>query len=162
MFSSLSLPPSPLIIHPMNCLSNYKNWESMRIMNITGKKLQGKKREDFWEWWLESLFPEQMDSLWRRFRCWYATMARFVRILLLFSFVYFFIAPRVGCLNFHSLLELRRGLQYGWYSSPTPSLLFIDWFFLLVRYCSIGSWRTNIRRHLRSNYQWCYRQWTNE
>lgn len=22
-------------------------------------------------------------------------------------------APRVGCLNFHSLLELRRGLQYG-------------------------------------------------
>jgi hypothetical protein len=24
-----------------------------------------------------------------------------------------FLAPRVGCLNFHSLLELRRGLQYG-------------------------------------------------
>lgn len=23
------------------------------------------------------------------------------------------LAPRVGCLNFHSLLELRRGLQYG-------------------------------------------------
>jgi len=22
-------------------------------------------------------------------------------------------APRIGCLNFHSLLELRRGLQYG-------------------------------------------------
>jgi hypothetical protein len=26
---------------------------------------------------------------------------------------FLFIAPRVGCLNFHSLLELRRGLQYG-------------------------------------------------
>ena len=24
-----------------------------------------------------------------------------------------FLAPRIGCLNFHSLLELRRGLQYG-------------------------------------------------
>ncbi len=24
-----------------------------------------------------------------------------------------FLAPKVGCLNFHSLLELRRGLQYG-------------------------------------------------
>lgn len=23
------------------------------------------------------------------------------------------LAPRIGCLNFHSLLELRRGLQYG-------------------------------------------------
>lgn len=30
-----------------------------------------------------------------------------------------FIAPRVGCLNFHSLLELRRGLQYGLYSNSS-------------------------------------------
>ncbi len=35
--------------------------------------------------------------------------------ILFFSiFLFFiFIAPRIGCLNFHSLLELRRGLQYG-------------------------------------------------
>jgi hypothetical protein len=36
---------------------------------------------------------------------------RFVRIIQ--SLIYSFLAPRVGCLNFHSLLELRRGLQYG-------------------------------------------------
>jgi hypothetical protein len=24
-----------------------------------------------------------------------------------------FLAPKIACLNFHSLLELRRGLQYG-------------------------------------------------
>jgi hypothetical protein len=42
-------------------------------------------------------------------------LARFVLIILFSSIVDFFLllAPRIGCLNFHSLLELRRGLQYG-------------------------------------------------
>ncbi len=54
-----------------------------------------------------------MDSIWRRFRCWNATLARFVLLRIIQPFIYSFLAPRVGCLNFHSLLELRRGLQYG-------------------------------------------------
>lgn len=37
--------------------------------------------------------------------------------------IYSYVAPRVGCLNFHSLLELRRGLQYGLYPSIEHSSL---------------------------------------
>ncbi len=37
----------------------------------------------------------------------------YLNYLFIYSFIHLLVAPRVGCLNFHSLLELRRGLQYG-------------------------------------------------
>lgn len=35
------------------------------------------------------------------------------------------LAPRVGALNFHSLLELRRGLQYGMILDSIPPILIL-------------------------------------
>ena len=69
------------------------------------------------------------------------------------------LAPRIGCLNFHSLLELRRGLQYG-RRLPIERETISNC--SMLRHCPSWSRWTKTRMYLRSNHERCHCQRTNE
>ncbi len=102
---------SLLIIHQMNYLLNCKNYGWMKIMNIIGMNVQGRKTISNM---FEFFFYVEIDgSVMKKISMLKWNVGKVCILLIIHVFSSLFLAPKVGCLNFHSLLELRRGLQYG-------------------------------------------------